>query len=926
MAHNQYGGGYGQQVPPQSNGYAYPDPNQAYAQPQQPQQPQQGYGMNQQAAPVSGSTYPPQQPQGSYDQYGTPTPSAYGQPQPVYGGNPAMPPVANAYNNIPAPVSNVYPPPTQQPSSYNTYPPQAQPQPQTSYPPPSQPQPSSQQSNIPPGMQFGGPSVSGMSNQFGQMNMNTSVSQQPQQPQPGFGGPQQSYQQHQPPRPIVPDGVNPLESTFMSLTVNQLPPSKSSRASTKLPFGVVLQPMKDPQVGSIPVVNFGAVGIVRCRKCRAYINPYVVFTDGGAKWECNFCYVHNEVPAAYYCQVDPQTGIRNDIDTRPELTESSVELIATAEYMMRAPMPPTFVFCIDVSYNSVQSGMLSVLVSSIKSFIDDLPGDGRTMVGFITFDSTIHYYKMSPKGGLPQMCVIPDLDDIFIPSPSDLLVNLTDCREQVDALLDGLVSMNRQTTNVESALGPALDAATKIMTEIGGKLLVFLSGLPSIGKARLANREDPRLLGSQQESTLLKPADEFYGKLGVAMTRAQIRFDLFLFADQYMDVATIGQVARYTGGRVYYYPSFHESVMGEKFSEDLKENALSTVAWESVLRVRASAGFKVDNFHGHFFLRGQDLLALPAMDKDAAFAMDLQNLEKTEVRRDRVSIQAACLYTSSNGERLIRVHTTCVPVTSNPATLFEAANASAMMNILAKKALTEAVSNGFHKARETLRMTCVSIIRAYQTAGGYSQNGQLPDGLASLPILCLGLLKHTALRDGTDIRPDERARVLYNMVTMGANQLDLYIRPRLIPLHEMSGEEGLVMDSGYVQLPNELPLSAEYIRSDGAYLIDTGVSFFIRLGSQLATEFLSSAFGVPSLDNVDVSKLSLSAGTDPNGHGARVLNVLTYLRRISSSYQHMYVMREGDPTEVVFFHHMIEDRSMGTMSLQEFVTHMYQAS
>lgn len=44
----------------------------------------------------------------------------------------------------------------------------------------------------------------------------------------------------------------------------------------------------------VPIVNFSPGGIVRCRRCRTYVNPYVTFTDGGRKWRCNICALLND--------------------------------------------------------------------------------------------------------------------------------------------------------------------------------------------------------------------------------------------------------------------------------------------------------------------------------------------------------------------------------------------------------------------------------------------------------------------------------------------------------------------------------------------------------------------------------------------------------------------------------------------------------
>jgi hypothetical protein len=44
----------------------------------------------------------------------------------------------------------------------------------------------------------------------------------------------------------------------------------------------------------VPVINFVSTGIIRCRRCRTYVNPHVTFTDSGRKWCCNICALLNE--------------------------------------------------------------------------------------------------------------------------------------------------------------------------------------------------------------------------------------------------------------------------------------------------------------------------------------------------------------------------------------------------------------------------------------------------------------------------------------------------------------------------------------------------------------------------------------------------------------------------------------------------------
>ena len=41
--------------------------------------------------------------------------------------------------------------------------------------------------------------------------------------------------------------------------------------------------------GRSQVVDFGEMGPVRCLKCKAYMNPFMRFIDGGKQFVCNLC-------------------------------------------------------------------------------------------------------------------------------------------------------------------------------------------------------------------------------------------------------------------------------------------------------------------------------------------------------------------------------------------------------------------------------------------------------------------------------------------------------------------------------------------------------------------------------------------------------------------------------------------------------------
>ncbi len=135
------------------------------------------------------------------------------------------------------------------------------------------------------------------------------------------------------------------------------------------------------------------------------------------------------------------------------------------------------------------------------------------------------------------MLVVSDIDDVFLPKPTDLLVNLAESRSAIENLLGRLNDMFQDNTVIGSALGPALQAAFKLMvrnseypfgwntyhgpfqSHIGGKIVTLSSSLPTIGAGALKNREDPKILGTSKVVIfyVIQTSDAQVGVLGIRL-------------------------------------------------------------------------------------------------------------------------------------------------------------------------------------------------------------------------------------------------------------------------------------------------------------------------------------------------------------------------------------------------------------------------
>lgn len=145
---------------------------------------------------------------------------------------------------------------------------------------------------------------------------------------------------------------------MLRVTTDRIPSTHGLYKDLGIPLALLIKPFGElPSGDPVPTANFQNKPLVRCRECRAYVNPFIKFIDNGARWICNFCRLDNTTEAYYYSKTD-ETGQREDFDSRPELYSGSVDFIASSEYMNRPPMPPTFIFMLDVSQQAVDSGYL----------------------------------------------------------------------------------------------------------------------------------------------------------------------------------------------------------------------------------------------------------------------------------------------------------------------------------------------------------------------------------------------------------------------------------------------------------------------------------------------------------------------------------------------------------------------------------------
>uniref|UniRef100_A0A8P0NTE1 SEC24 homolog B, COPII coat complex component n=1 Tax=Canis lupus familiaris TaxID=9615 RepID=A0A8P0NTE1_CANLF len=636
-------------------------------------------------------------------------------------------------------------------------------------------------------------------------------------------------------------------------TLTNIPQTQALLNKAKLPLGLLLHPFRD--LTQLPVITSNT--IVRCRSCRTYINPFVSFIDQ-RRWKCNLCYRVNDVPEEF--MYNPVTRSYGEPHKRPEVQNSTVEFIASSDYMLRPPQPAVYLFVLDVSHNAVEAGYLTILCQSLLENLDKLPGDSRTRIGFMTFDSTIHFYNLQEGLSQPQMLIVSDIDDVFLPTPDSLLVNLYESKELIKDLLNALPNMFTNTRETHSALGPALQAAFKLMSPTGGRVSVFQTQLPSLGAGLLQSREDPNQRSSTKVVQHLGPATDFYKKLALDCSGQQTAVDLFLLSSQYSDLASLACMSKYSAGCIYYYPSFHfthNPSQAEKLQKDLKRYLTRKIGFEAVMRIRCTKGLSMHTFHGNFFVRSTDLLSLANINPDAGFAVQL-SIEENLTDTSLVCFQTALLYTSSKGERRIRVHTLCLPVVSSLADVYAGVDVQAAICLLANMAVDRSISSSLSDARDALVNAVVDSLSAYGSTVSNLQHSALiaPSSLKLFPLYVLALLKQKAFRTGTSTRLDDRVYAMCQIKCQPLVHLMKMIHPNLYRIDRLTDE---------THLPELDTLSSERARS-----------------------------------------------------------FITWLRDNRPLSPILHVVKDESPAKTEFFQHLIEDRTEAAFSYYEFLLHIQQ--
>lgn len=662
---------------------------------------------------------------------------------------------------------------------------------------------------------------------------------------------------------------------LMSLSMYSVPVDERRRAATKLPLGLTVQPFanlipNDP----IPTVeNTSDQGPLRCRRCRAYVNPgFKMGYDSTAV--CNICKVKTQIPIDEYPPTDPQMFSNG---SKPELSNGCVDFLVPEIYNAikgQKPLPLHYVFLIDVSLLANENGSSVAIVEGIRSCIEYI-GDFQPncKVAIMAFDSKIRFFNLDPALESAQEYVVGDLSEVFLPICQGLFSKPQDATRVIDDTLKKIthyITTEKFSHVAQSCYGSAIEAAKLALDTVtggqGGKIICSLNTLPTIGNGNLTLRRDD---GTKKH---LKCDNEFYTKLGHSLLRSYISLDLYITSSVFIDMVTIGYPVEATCGVLKYYPGFTPDKDEFTLVNDMLHNVSNIVGYQALLKIRCSTDISIYQYYAESAGNTDRDPMFPVLTTDTALDVLLKYDQKLKIG-DNVSFQAAVLYTDIDGNRKVRSINANAATSENVKEVFQFVNQNVAMRIMIKDVISSLGDCDFASIRKTIDEKMVDVLTQYKALVGSNLGPQLvlPEALKTLPTYMLAFEKSELMVPNShSTRGNERCYDLFHFKTMNSAQLSYKLYPQIVPLHVLLGEDELTFYDAADKLLQVSPASLENltvrnahtsITNGGCYLIFDGDTVYLWFNENTNRLLLRDLLQVE--ETVPVSEVSLFGSSLP---------------------------------------------------------------
>ncbi|KAI0075537.1 sec24-like protein [Panus rudis PR-1116 ss-1] len=733
-----------------------------------------------------------------------------------------------------------------------------------------------------------------------------------------------------------------------------------------IPLAAVVQPLAEPHPREepVPLVETGESGPPRCGGCRAYVNPWCTWVANGARWRCNLCEHETEVDPEYYCALDANL-LRLDHQSRPELNKGTVDFTVPQPYWAphpppritplfhpvfprpqdgyRTPQPLNHIFCFDVSTDAIRTGFLASACNFVLRALygeDGIPPclPEGAQIAILTFDDTIQFYNLASHLELPEMLLVADVEEVFLPIPPEgLFVDPHSSRSQVERLLTSLLQKTEHTSYPTAALGSALAGALAAFSSRGGMVTAFVSTPPTVGLGALKPLSvdfESTLYDTEKESTMFIPRDEFWEELGEQCAEEGVGVNMFVAPTRIIDIASIGVVSSLSGGEMFFHPRFDRIRDGKVLESQIYHVLTRTTVYDVNMLVRTSKGLRVKDYHGNY--TGEPTtssLTIGTLSSSSSISFTFEHTARRLDERQQAYFQCAVLYTSKEGQRRVRVLNLAMKVAELAGSVFRFADLESVTVYMLREALSKLSSHRISQIQEELTEKCAAILLAYRRNCAASTSPSqliIPEAFKALPMYTLAMFKSKPLK-ARNVTSDVRNYWIHKLMSMPTRGIMFHLYPRLLALHDLDDrialpqtyeattENGETETVEIMEMPSLMRDSYLFMESGGLYLIDNEELMVMWIGMNTSPQIFKDVFGVEELTEINrnLTEPPLIEST----LSTQIRNIIAKraVERGGRLVKFMIARQNIDGAELEFSDMLVEDQNNAAMSYLDYL-------
>ncbi|XP_023514321.1 protein transport protein SEC23 isoform X1 [Cucurbita pepo subsp. pepo] len=402
---------------------------------------------------------------------------------------------------------------------------------------------------------------------------------------------------------------------------NVVPGTKQEASNCIVPVSAMYTPIK--AFPNMPMLPYAPL---RCRTCRAILNPFSIVDFAAKIWICPFCFQRNHFPPHYASISDDNLPA----ELFPQYTtieyESSGETVSS--------VPSVFMFVLDTC---VIEEEIAFLKSALSQAVDLLPDN--SLVGLITYGTFVHVHELG-FGQIPKTFVFKGSKDVskdqlleqmnfFLKKPkpptgviagardglstesiSRFLLPKSECEFALNSVLEELQKDPWAVPADQRAprcTGTALSIAASLLGACvpgsGARILAFVGGPSTEGPGAIVSKNLSEPIRSHKDldkdsAPHFHKAVKFYEGLSKQLVHQGHVLDLFACALDQVGIAEIKVAVEKTGGLVVLAESFGHSVFKDSLKRVFSGEYDLGLASNGIFEINCSKDIKVQGVIG----------------------------------------------------------------------------------------------------------------------------------------------------------------------------------------------------------------------------------------------------------------------------------------------------------------------------------------